>query len=477
MAESTVGNATTLRLPAHMQSDLHRHLFRPDADEHGAVIGAAVVQTDRGMRLLGRRLFLAQDGVDYVPGERGYRMLTPEFVRRCVRMCAEERLAYLAVHNHFGTDRVAFSRDDLSSHRRGYPALLDILQGLPVGALVFAKRAVAGEIWLTHEDQLSLDHAVVASRTPEILRPEPTRPPSADLRYDRQVRIFGDRGQDLLANQKVCIVGAGGVGSLLNEYLARLGVGNLVVIDDDRIDGTNVSRLVGALPGDLRHRWLPRVLARLTGWMPTLKVDIAERVAREANPDIHFDAVCADIVDAEAAETLVDCDAIFLAADTMRARLVVNAICHQFLVPIWQVGTKVQVDRATGEVSDVFSVVRHLVPGQSCLWCAGLIDRTQLAEESASPEQRAAQRYIEEIPAPSVITLNAVAAAHAVDDYLFTTAGLTEPDSQVEWVRHHPRQGRFARQRTIVEEGCSECDGRLGAGRLLRLPVRQINPP
>lgn len=472
MAESTVSSAITLRLPGDMQSDLHRHLFRSDADEHGAVIGASVVETSRGMRLLGRRLFLAQDGVDYVPGERGYRMLTPEFVRRCVRLCTEERLAYLAVHNHFGTDRVAFSRDDLASHRRGYPALLDILQGLPVGALVFAKRAVAGEIWLTHQDQQSLDHAVVTARTPEILRSEPARPPNADLRYDRQVRIFGDRGQDLLANQKVCIVGAGGVGSLLNEYMARLGVGSLVVIDDDRIDGTNTPRLVGSRPSDLRHRWLPNVLARLTGWMPTLKVDIAERVACEAKPDIRFDAVSADIVDSDAAEMLVDCDAIFLAADTMRARLVVNAICHQFLVPVWQVGTKVQVDSTSGEVSDVFSVVRHLVPGRSCLWCAGLIDRTQLAEEGASPEQRAAQRYIEEIPAPSVVTLNAVAAAHAVDDYLFTTAGLTEHDSQVEWIRHHPRQGRFARQRTIVQESCSECSGRLGAGRLLRLPVR-----
>ena len=469
-----MSGAISLRLPADMKAELHRHLFRFDADEHGAVIGASVVETERGTRLLGRRLFLAQDGIDYLPGERGYRMLTAEFVRRCVRVCAEERLAYLAVHNHRGTDSVAFSGDDMASHRRGYPALLDILQGLPAGALVFAERAVAGDIWLTHSRQVELDHVVVTARSPEILHQRPQRHPSADLSYDRQVRIFGDRGQDALAAQKVCIVGAGGVGSLINEYLARLGVGHLVIIDDDRIDGTNTPRLVGARPTDLQPRLLPRWLARLTGWKPARKVDIAERVAREAKPNIRLDAVGADIVDPAAAEMLVDCDAIFLAADTMRARLVVNAICHQFLVPVWQVGTKVHVDTDSGEISDVFSVVRHLVPGQSCLWCGDLIDRTRLAEENASPEQRDAQRYIEEVPAPSVITLNAVAAAHAVDDYLFTTAGLTDRDSRVEWIRHHPLRGHFARQRTVVEEGCSECSGRLGAGRLARLPVREL---
>ena len=141
MVSSAVAVTISVRLPAEMMASLRAHLFRADADEHGAVIGASVVETPRGMRLLGRRLFIAQDGIDYVPGERGYRMLTPEFVRRCVRACAEERLAYLAVHNHAGMDTVAFSGDDMASHRRGYPALLDILDGPPAGALVFAINA------------------------------------------------------------------------------------------------------------------------------------------------------------------------------------------------------------------------------------------------------------------------------------------------------------------------------------------------
>ena len=475
MVARAMRSTACLRLPIALMDELHAHLFRLDGDEHGAVIGASAIETADGLRLLGRRLFLAHDGTDYVPGKRGYRMLTPEFVRRCVRACAEQGLAYLAVHNHPGTYSVAFSGDDMASHRRGYPALLDILDGPPAGALVFANNAVAGDIWLSAEHQIDLDHAVVTSRTPRVLYPVPRQQSSADAQYDRQVRLFGTRGQEILAGQKVGIVGAGGIGSLINEYLARLGVGHLVVIDHDRIEESNCSRLVGARTTDWRPRWLPAQIAHRIGWRPTLKVHIAKRVACEAKAGIRFEAIDADIEDSGAAGHLVDCDAIFLAADTMRARHVVNSVCHRYLIPVWQAGTKIQPDTSTGTVHDVFSVVRHLVPGQSCLWCGDLIDRTRLAEEAATPEQSAAQTYIEEVAAPSVITLNAVAAAHAVNDYLFTTVGLSEHHTRAEWIRHHPLTGYLATQKTTSEPGCLQCGTYLAAGPLQPLPVRELS--
>ena len=43
---------------------------------------------------------------------------------------------------------MAFSTVDLESHERGYPALLDIGRGVPVGALVYGRRSVAADVWL-----------------------------------------------------------------------------------------------------------------------------------------------------------------------------------------------------------------------------------------------------------------------------------------------------------------------------------------
>src|SRR5438270_11900391 len=130
----------TLTIDQPIFEDLMGHLFPGDEDEHGAVLAAGIVTTDRGTRLLARELFKAEEGVDFVPGRWGYRMLTAEFVRDKIRYCRDERLAYLAVHNHSGRDEVGFSCADNRSHERGYPALLDI-SGQPVGALVPAEHA------------------------------------------------------------------------------------------------------------------------------------------------------------------------------------------------------------------------------------------------------------------------------------------------------------------------------------------------
>src|SRR5262245_54154459 len=103
-------------LPQGLYTQLHAHLFPGDQDEHGAVIAAGLTASERGVRLLARDLFLAQDGKDYVPGKRGYRMLKADFIADRIQYCHGEGLTYLAIHNHGGRDRVGFSTDDLRSH-------------------------------------------------------------------------------------------------------------------------------------------------------------------------------------------------------------------------------------------------------------------------------------------------------------------------------------------------------------------------
>ncbi len=202
-----------LILPEQLKTNLFEHLFS-DGDEHGAILSAGVVDTPRGLRLLARELFIARDGVHYVPGRTGYRMLTARFVADRARHCRNQGLAYLAVHNHGGADSVAFSDTDLASHQRGYPALLDIVNGPPVGALVFAQRAVAGDLWIRNGDRFSLREGRVVGRSIDRLYPSPhTAPVYADAIYDRQVRLLSESGQTLLRSTKVGVIGVGGVGS------------------------------------------------------------------------------------------------------------------------------------------------------------------------------------------------------------------------------------------------------------------------
>lgn len=476
MAAQPLNTPWTLRVPESMMRDLRLHLFPGDHDEHGAIIGATFFETARGTRLLARRLFLAQDGIDYLPGQRGYRMLTANFVRECALACSDEGLAYLAIHCHGGTTQVAFSGDDMASHERGYPALLDILNGPPVGGLVFTNQAAASDIWIDGMQRIQLESVDVTGRMPQRLYPSPPpKPPHADATFDRQARLFGDRGQRILKNQKVAVIGAGGAGSLIVEELARLGVGHIVVIDPERIDPTNLPRVVGARRRDVRpwftHEQIPQRIRQLTQLLRTSKVKIVRRVAVQANPDIQFDGIKKDIADHSVVDRIIDCDYLFLAADSMQARLIINALVHQYLIPGVQIGAKVQVDRQTGDVLDVFTVVRHLIPGETCLWCNQLINPTRLAEEAANPEQRKRQRYIEELPAPSVITLNAIAASHAVDDYLFAVTGLSQIDNRM-WHKFFPITGEHVGETPRRDADCHHCQGRLAAGPHMRLPTK-----
>ena len=471
-----------LRIPPDLMDRLTTHLFPGDGDEHGAVIAAGMVETPRGVRLLARDLILAEDGVDYVPGKRGYRMLTASFVTDAILRCASNRLVYLAVHCHRGRNSVEFSGDDLASHERGYPALLDLAEGRPVGALVFATNAIAGDIWLPSGQRITLEHARVTGRPQRPLYAQPPHAATADPAYDRQARLFGDRGQDLLRHQKVGVIGAGGAGSLIVEYLARLGVGQLVVVDPDRIELSNLPRVVGSTRRDALT-WL--TAPNRPSWIRTLgqrwtrhKVDIATRVARQANRRIIVETIVDDIADDTVAQRFIDCDYLFLAADSMRSRLVFNALVHQYVIPGAQVGAKVTVDKQTGEVLDVFSVYRPVMPGRGCLWCNGLISPARLQEDALTDAERRNQRYVEDatVHAPSVITLNAVACAHAVDDYLFSLTGLLAPSTSDAYRRFLPCEADFVLEDPRQDPPCTECgtgpQGRLGLGSAIRLPTR-----
>jgi hypothetical protein len=175
-----------------------------------------------------------------------------------------------------------------------------------------------------------------------------------------------------------------------------------------------------------------------------------------------FDGILADVSRDDVATRLRDCDHLFLAADTATARLVFNAIAHQFLIPGVQAGSKVPVDDDSGEVGDVFSVVRPVIPDSGCLWCAKLINPTRLAEEAQSPEERERHRYVDEVPAPSVITLNAMGAGHAANEFLFSLTGLREPGWHERYFRYHPRACEVSMDSPLCDPECMECG--LGPG-------------
>ena len=450
------GESCDILVTSENHQRIMEHLFPDDRDEYGAILRAGVVRNGSAMRLLVQHVQPAKFGTDYVAGQYGYRALTPTFIHREILQCRDSGLAYLAVHNHGSGRHVEFSRVDIESHERGYPALLDIGRGVPVGALVYGRRSVAADIWLPDGSRRSLGTYRVIGDEITRLYTQPRRARGSNSEHDRQVRMFGAAGQQILKASKVAVIGLGGVGSLVAEYLARLGVGNLVLIDPDEIESSNLSRVVGATRVDVE--------------MGQFKTQIAVRHAREMAIDATLQPVAADVSRQSVAQVLRDCDFIFLAADSMRARLVVNALAHQYLIPTIQMGAKIRRGNR-GKLEDAMCAVRHIRPGTGCLWCNGLIDPTQLAIEAKSDSERKEQAYGVQEPNPSVITLNAVAAAHAVNDFLFDFLGLRTGDVEAAYQHFHFHRGKAQRVIPRRDPECRECVHRLAMGDALELPV------
>jgi len=450
-----------VRISAKDFSELHGHLFPGDRDEHGAVLLAGVSQSRNRWSFHVREVHIAREGTDYVKGNIGYRALHPTFIHRLITRARDQRLAYLAVHNHESDRSVGFSQIDMESHERGYPALLQISRGMPVGGVVFGHRSMQVDVWIAGGPRLELDEATVVGSTVQRLTPSPRRSGArhSPEPFERQVRMFGEDGQRELGRCQVGILGLGGIGSLVAEYLARLGVGRFQLVDPDTVELSNLSRIVGASSSDAAQK--------------RLKVDVAERLIREANPTAHVETIADDLAKDSVARRLVENDYLFLAADSMRARLVFNAIVHQYLIPGVQLGSKVRVDEG-GKIIDVLSLNRPVRPGQGCLWCNQLIDSTALATEAKTDAEREAQAYGIGEPNPSVIGLNAISAAHAVTDFMLDYLNLRpEPD-----LLRYEQYDLSKRSRSMVEPrkaaDCSECssDGlRYARGDAVGLPT------
>ena len=135
---------------------INHHLFPGDHDEHGAILLAGTSHARGQFTLHVREVHLAQEHIDYVEGKIGYRALSPQFIHRLITRARDERLVYLAVHNHGSDQQVSFSSIDYGSHERGYPALLQIARGMPVGALVFGHRSIQADIWLPDGTRMAL---------------------------------------------------------------------------------------------------------------------------------------------------------------------------------------------------------------------------------------------------------------------------------------------------------------------------------
>ena len=144
----------------------------------------------------------------------------------------------------------------------------------------------------------------------------PGRPPLSAEQYERYRRHlslpeFGLEGQQRLLAGSVVLVGAGGLGSPLAQYLAAAGVGRIGLVEFDLVDASNLQRQVLYDTADVGEPKIERAAARI----------------RAMNPDVRVDLHPMRLSSANALDILGPYDVVVDGSDNFPTRYLVNDAC------------------------------------------------------------------------------------------------------------------------------------------------------
>lgn len=131
-------------------------------------------------------------------------------------------------------------------------------------------------------------------------------------RYQRSMGTVGIEGQIKLLKATVGVVGAGGLGGFVLELLARMGIGRLLVVDDDSFSDSNLNR---QLLGHEKNLDLP-------------KAGAAEKRISEINGAVAVKAYCRRGDSSNLPKLFEDCDLVIDCLDNLSSRFELEETCR-----------------------------------------------------------------------------------------------------------------------------------------------------
>lgn len=139
-------------------------------------------------------------------------------------------------------------------------------------------------------------------------------------RYARQAVLpeIGPAGQARLAAASVLVVGAGGLGCPVLQYLVGAGIGRLTIVDHDTVEETNLHRQPLYGMADIGK----------------LKAEAACSTLQRFNPQVRIDAVPARLTPQNVAALVADADIVVDAADSFAVTYMLSDVCHAAAKPL-----------------------------------------------------------------------------------------------------------------------------------------------
>lgn len=157
--------------------------------------------------------------------------------------------------------------------------------------------------------------------------------------FSRTELVIGKEKMEILKKSKVAVFGIGGVGSYVVEGLARIGIGNFILIDKDEVSISNINRQIIAT-----HSTVGKA-----------KVDVAKERILEINPDANVETY-QEFFMPETKGILNDSiDYIVDAIDTVTSKIELIVRANKLNIPIISsMGTGNKLDPTKFEITDIY---------------------------------------------------------------------------------------------------------------------------
>lgn len=284
----------------------------------------------------------------------------PAYLTRAVKLAVSRKAGLAFMHNHFSEGWQDLSDLDVIAERDRISAPARAT-GLPlVGLTLGTDGAWSARFWIWNGQRFERNWCakvrVVGKRLRIFYNEELMPPPQRREILRRTVDTWGESRQRDIARMRVGVVGAGSVGCMVAESLARMGVGNMVLIDPDRVEIHNLDRLLYAKVSSVGE----------------YKASLAARhLKRNATAEaFKLDAYPCPIQEKRAYRAALDCDVLFSAVDRPLPKDLVNQIAYSHCIPVISGGVRIE-SKPTGPLANALWSVNLVGPGRRCLRCDG----------------------------------------------------------------------------------------------------------
>lgn len=401
---------TTLSLTEEQHKILKDHLYPGDNLE-----AVAVALCGRHVGKDFHRLFVHE--IMVIPYEKctlreKHKLVwTTESIISLLDKAAKRNMAILKIHSHPSVSR-HFSRYDDESDTKLFSSIYSWVDNdLPhASAIMLPDGSIFGRSISPDGKFNSLSRVTVVGDD-IVFWDEKKHPRSTPEFARRHIQVFGTATYERLSKLKIGVIGCSGTGSLVVEQLARLGVGELVLVDPDHIEEKNLNRIPNATMADAREE--------------KRKVDVLARAIKAMELGTVVQAIPAEISTADVVKSLAECDVVFGCMDGVDGRHILNRLASFYLMPYFDLGVKLIAD-GKGGVDQVCATVHYLQPGRSSLMSRKVYTQEQLfaanlkKTDPVEYEERLKSKYITGVneERPAVISVNMLIAALAVNEFL-----------------------------------------------------------